>query len=154
MSGLPSDWFCPVRARRLYALVERISGYPVDVPSLLSSNMTTLYSAATCIEHAAVSPDGEWISYGCTMSERQLQVEPMLNLEHWIMLPEDGGMSCNSTMHVRQLQVQSALNIWMFWMGIICCYRYIHWISAWTMAQWLMEFKWSYGTMSSGAMER
>jgi hypothetical protein len=39
------------------------------------------YSAATCIENAAVPLDGEWISYYCTMSARQLQVELTLNLQ-------------------------------------------------------------------------
>jgi hypothetical protein len=39
-----------------------------------------LYSAATCIENAAVPLDGGWISYNCIISAQQLQVELTLNL--------------------------------------------------------------------------
>jgi len=41
MSRLPSDCPRPVCARRIYVLVEQISGEPVDVLSPLCSNMTT-----------------------------------------------------------------------------------------------------------------
>jgi len=55
----------------------RISGGRIE-PSIFQYDY--LYAAATCIENAAVPLDGGWISYNCTMSARQLQVEPTLNL--------------------------------------------------------------------------
>ena len=47
----------------------RISGGRTE-PSVLVYDY--LYSAATCIENAAVQIDGGWISYNCTMSVWQL----------------------------------------------------------------------------------
>jgi len=127
----------------------RISGGRTE-PSMFQSDY--LWSAATCIENAAVPLDGGWISYDCTMSVRQLQVKITLYLKDQIMPPDEGRLFCNCTMGVRQLQFESTLELWMFWMGIIYCYRYIHQISAWTLAQWSMVFLWSYATISTGVM--
>jgi hypothetical protein len=80
ISGLPSDWSCPEHARTLSALVEqaiRISGGGTE-PSTFQNDY--LDWAATCIENAAVPLNGRWISYHCTMSAWQPEVESTLNL--------------------------------------------------------------------------
>jgi len=80
--ALPRDGFWTVIPSRFHPVVHtrtdiRISGGRTETSM---SQYDYWYSATTGTANAEVPLDGEWISYDCTMSAWQLQVESRLKL--------------------------------------------------------------------------